>query len=31
MVHLKLLMIDLEAYGENYGDKAQAGEYLCAA
>jgi len=28
---LKSLVIDLEAYGVSYGDRAQAGEYLCAA
>ena len=31
LAHLKSEVIDLEAYGESYGDKAQAGEVLCAA
>jgi len=29
--HSKSVVIDLEAYGESYGDRAQAGEYLHAA
>jgi len=31
VVHLKSSVIDLEAYSESHGDKAQVGEYLCAA